>query len=248
MKLAIITDIHGNALALEAVLQDIDARGDIDEIWCLGDMVAMGPDSNEVLDILFARQDVHMITGNHDEAILSLLNEEGHPESYKHTREHHEWIAGRLQPEHAERLKQLPRVLEKEVNGTNILGIHYHIEKHKRQAHIKDEPFYSILEPTLENMERMFGDYPADIICFGHNHPEHLFQTERHIYLNPGALGVSKGDTAPYGIIDLSKPEAAVTIRQVTYDKAAFLKKFETLQVPQREIMFKLFYVGSEDR
>lgn len=245
MKLAVITDIHGNEPALKAVLQEIDTRGDIEEIWCLGDMIAMGPDSNEVLDLLFARPDVQMITGNHDEAILSLLSGEGHPESYKHTREHHGWIADRLNPEHIAKLKKLPRILEKEVNGKRILGIHYHIEETKRQVHIKDEPFYSILEPTLENMEHMYGNYSADIICFGHNHPEHLFQTERHIYLNPGALGVSEGGTAPYGVIEISEnKEAVVTIHQVPYDKEAFLRKFETLQVPQREIMFKLFYIG----
>jgi putative phosphoesterase len=244
MKLAIITDIHGNEPALKAVLHEIDARGDIKEIWCLGDMIAMGPDSNEVLDLLFARPNIHMITGNHDEAILSLIGGEGHPESYKHTREHHEWIANRLNPDHVSKLKQLPRILEKKVNDTRILGIHYHIEMNKRNAHIREEPFYSILEPKIENMEHMYGEYQADIICFGHHHPEHLFQNERQIYLNPGALGVSKGETAPYGIIDLSGPEAIVSIHQVTYDKAAFLQKFETLQVPQREILFKLFYVG----
>ena len=53
------------------------------------------------------------------------------------------------------------------------------------EAHIKEEPFHPILEPTLENMVEMFGDYPADIICFGHNHPEHLFQTDNKIYAEP---------------------------------------------------------------
>lgn len=244
MKLAIITDIHGNEAALSAVLEELDGRGDIEEIWCLGDMIAMGPDSNEVLDLLFGRHDVKMITGNHDEAILSLIAGEGHPESYKHTREHHEWIAERLHPEHVARLAQLPRVLEKEVNGTRILGIHYHIEEHKREAHIQDEPFYTILEPTLENMETMFGEYPADIICFGHNHPEHFFTANGKTFVNPGALGVSKGNTATYAVIDFFENEATVSIHQATYDKAAFLEKFERLQVPQREILFKLFYVG----
>ena len=203
MKLAIITDIHGNELALKAVLQEIDKRGDINEIWCLGDMIAMGPDSNEVLDILFGRSDIQMITGNHDEAILSLLAGEGHPDSYKHTREHHQWIAERLNPNHVAKLKQLPRITEKQINDTRILGIHYHIEETKRQAHIQDEPFYTIQEATLENMQHMFSNYPADIICFGHHHPEHDFQDAGKMYLNPGALGVSKGETAPYGIIDI---------------------------------------------
>jgi len=244
MKLAIITDIHGNAPALKVVLKELDQRGDIDTIWCLGDMIAMGPDTNEVLDLLFSRSNIQMITGNHDEAILSLLAGEGHPETYKHTREHHEWIAQRLKPEHVAKLKQLPRVLEKEVDGNRFFGIHYHIEEDKRQAHIQDEPFYTILEPTLENMEMMYGDYQADIICFGHNHPEHFFQSNGKTYLNPGALGVSKDNTAPYGIIDLSGTKAMVSIHRASYDKEAFLKKFEDLQVPQREILFKLFYVG----
>ena len=174
-----MTDIHGNELALQAVLNEIDAISEVQEIWCLGDMIAMGPDTNEVLDILFERSDVRMITGNHDEAVLSLVLGEGHPDSYKHTREHHEWIANQLSRENIERIQQLPRILTKKINGTTLFGIHYHIEAHLREAPIKEEPFYSILEPTLENVEKMFGDYPADIICFGHNHPKHLFQTDK---------------------------------------------------------------------
>ena len=237
-----MTDIHGNELALQAVLNEIDTINNVQEIWCLGDMIAMGPDTNEVLDTLFARSDVRMITGNHDEAVLALVLGERHPDSYKHTREHHEWIANQLSMENVQRLKQLPRFLSKEINGTTLFGIHYHIEAHLLNASINDEPFYSILEPTLESMERMFGDYPADIICFGHNHPEHLFETEDKIYLNPGALGVSKGCTAPYAIVDFTSIKPEVTIHDTTYDKEKFLEKFERLQVPQREILFKLFY------
>ncbi|MEK4523398.1 metallophosphoesterase family protein [Psychrobacillus sp. FSL W7-1457] len=244
MKLAIITDIHGNELALKAVLHDIDTKQDIDEIWCLGDMIAMGPDTNEVLDLLFSRPDTQMITGNHDEAILSLKKGEGHPESYSHTFEHHLWIANHLSQKNVERLTSLPRVLEKNLNGIRILGIHYHIEEDKRSAHIKDKPFHSILEGTLENMEKMYSTYPADIICFGHHHPQHLFSNEKQIFLNPGALGVSKDTTAPYAIIDVSSNEPSILIHHVKYDKKAFLKKFEELEVPQREILFKLFYVN----
>ena len=104
MKIAILTDIHGNQLALEAVLEKIDQMDNVQEILVLGDMIAMGPDTNEVLNTLFSREEVKMITGNHDEAILSLLSKEGHPESYRHTREHHEWIANQLTEENQIRL------------------------------------------------------------------------------------------------------------------------------------------------
>ncbi|GIN58170.1 hypothetical protein J8TS2_24890 [Lederbergia ruris] len=74
MKFAVLTDIHGNYPALRAVLKEIDRRDDIEHIFCLGDMIAIGPDTNEVLETLFSRKDVSMITGNHDEAVLALVN------------------------------------------------------------------------------------------------------------------------------------------------------------------------------
>lgn len=54
-KVAIITDIHGNNPALQAVLKDIDSQSDVEHIYCLGDMVAIGPDTNAVLAALFER-------------------------------------------------------------------------------------------------------------------------------------------------------------------------------------------------
>ena len=244
MKIAILTDIHGNHLALQAVLEKIDQMENIQEIWVLGDMIAMGPDTNEVLNTLFSRKDVKMITGNHDEAILSLLSEEGHPESYRHTREHHEWIANQLTEENQTRLQALPRVIQRTIDSTRIVGIHYHIEEAKRSSHIKDEPFFSIQEATLENMEKLFGDYPADIICFGHHHPEHFFVDKGKTYLNPGALGVSKDNKAPFAVIDFSQTPPIPEIHHAIYDKAAFLQRLEDLKVPQREILRKLFFVG----
>lgn len=79
MKIGIITDIHGNAPALKAVLQEMDQREEIEGVYCLGDMIGIGPDTNEVLNLLFSRKDIAMITGNHDEAILALLKGEEYP-------------------------------------------------------------------------------------------------------------------------------------------------------------------------
>jgi len=49
MKIGVIADIHGNAPALKAVLNELDKMGDIKHIYCLGDMIGIGPDTNEVL-------------------------------------------------------------------------------------------------------------------------------------------------------------------------------------------------------
>ncbi|HEY6960553.1 MAG TPA: metallophosphoesterase family protein [Gaiellaceae bacterium] len=72
MRVAVISDIHGNLHALEAVLAAVDAEG-VDEIWCLGDTVGYGPHPNECCDLVRARADV-ALCGNHDLAALGTLD------------------------------------------------------------------------------------------------------------------------------------------------------------------------------
>ena len=69
MKRALISDIHGNLEALQAVLADIDAIG-VDEIYCLGDIIGYGPNPCECLDLVMKRCK-STILGNHDQAALS---------------------------------------------------------------------------------------------------------------------------------------------------------------------------------
>jgi diadenosine tetraphosphatase ApaH/serine/threonine PP2A family protein phosphatase len=71
MRIAVISDIHANLHALEAVLADID-RDPVDEIWCLGDVVGYGPKPNECCDLIRDRATVSLC-GNHDLAALGVL-------------------------------------------------------------------------------------------------------------------------------------------------------------------------------
>jgi len=71
MRIAVISDIHSNLHALEAVLTDIDAEAP-DEIWCLGDVVGYGPRPNECADIVRERAAV-VLVGNHDLAAIGKL-------------------------------------------------------------------------------------------------------------------------------------------------------------------------------
>ncbi|MEM1423631.1 MAG: metallophosphoesterase family protein [Planctomycetota bacterium] len=69
MKTAIISDIHGNASALRAVLADIDARGDVDRIVCLGDIIGYGPEPLACVDLV-AERCAWSLMGNHDFGVL----------------------------------------------------------------------------------------------------------------------------------------------------------------------------------
>lgn len=244
MKFAVITDVHGNARALEAVLAEIDAAGDVSHIYCLGDMIAIGHETNEVLGLLFSRSDVSMITGNHDEAVLALAGGREYPRSHLHVLAHHQWIADRMDKRFIERLGNLPRMIREEFNGYRVLFTHYHMEKRKTEAPISDDPFSQIVEPTLGNAEKMFSGHDESMICFGHHHPQHFFHNERTIYLNPGALGCNDKPEAPYAIVEAKHEGFHVTIKKASYDNGAFLEAYEKLQVPERDFILRIFHGG----
>ncbi|HEY2327922.1 MAG TPA: metallophosphoesterase family protein [Gaiellaceae bacterium] len=72
MRIAVLSDIHANLHALEAVLADVDSVGP-DEIWCLGDTVGYGAAPNECCERIRDRADV-MLCGNHDLAVIGTLD------------------------------------------------------------------------------------------------------------------------------------------------------------------------------
>lgn len=242
MKIGVIADIHGNAPALTAVLNEFNKRQDIEHIYCLGDMIGIGPNTNEVLKILFARNDVSMITGNHDEAVLALLKGEEHPLSHSHAKEHHQWIADNMDKGFISKLEQLPRTITLTIEGKSILFSHYHIEQAKLNEHISKDPFSRIAEPSLDNLLSLFKGNEENLICFGHHHPIHFFEGNETIFLNPGSLGCNSKPTASYSVVDIEKYNITVSFEEVSYDNTKFLESYELLRVPERDFLIKIFH------
>ncbi|WP_299095753.1 metallophosphoesterase family protein [uncultured Metabacillus sp.] len=240
--MAIITDIHGNASALKSVLAEIDSRKEIEQIYCLGDMIGIGPDSNEVLHMLFSRDDIKMITGNHDEAILSLAKGEEYPQSHSHARKHHQWILDRMDKSFIPKLEHLPRIIRQNIEGNSILFIHYQIETGKMKEQISNDPFSSIVEPSVENLETLFKQNNEDLICFGHHHPIHYFRGNKAIYLNPGSLGCNHKPAVRYAIVTVSKEKIEINLEETIYDNSSFLESYNKLQVPERDFILKVFH------
>jgi predicted phosphodiesterase len=107
MRCAIISDIHGNLDALEAVLADAAGTGDVDEVWCLGDVVGYGPQPNECIDVLRGRNAL-CVAGNHDWAAIGKMDtSEFNPEASEAAR----WTGEQLTPDHRAYLEALPEQL-----------------------------------------------------------------------------------------------------------------------------------------
>jgi len=104
LRYAILADIHGNLTAFKAVLDDIEGRGGVDEIWCLGDIVGYGPEPVECIALL-KELNHRCIAGNHDWAVVGKLElADFNPEAAAACL----WTAQQLSLSEADYLKELP--------------------------------------------------------------------------------------------------------------------------------------------
>lgn len=73
MRYALVSDIHANLAAFKAVLEDLEAKGGFDEIWCLGDIVGYGPEPHACIELLLS-QNYICVAGNHDWAAIGKID------------------------------------------------------------------------------------------------------------------------------------------------------------------------------
>lgn len=233
-SIAVITDVHGNYPALKAVLDYIDNFEDVEHIYCLGDMIALGPNTNEVLSELFGRSDISMILGNHEDAVLQILNGKKTDED-EEAYLHHKWVGQGMDENFAERLKNLPRWLTVRHYGRTFRFVHYHLDRKEQFIPVDGNP-------TSDKLDALYTGEDIQLVGFGHHHPIHLLYSPNRIYLNPGALGCSREPEARYGIVEITADALKVRLGQVPYDNTEFLKLYEKLQVPARDLILRMFH------
>ncbi len=212
MKLAILSDMHGNLPALEAVLADL-AGQEVDAIYHLGDLVGYNPFPNEVAARV---RDLGLtgVVGNYDLAvaadvpdpIATYLN----PAISEMAKDIYRWTRARVSSETREYLLSLPERLTLEINGLGILLAHgspRHIREYLRPR-LGDEE----LRPVLEAI-------PEAVLCTGHTHLPMVRQVGGKWLINPGSVGFPKdGDyRASYALVAVGE-DLQVEIRRVDYD------------------------------
>lgn len=234
-EFAIITDIHGNSEALKAVLSDIDRESNAAHIYCLGDLVAIGHETNEVLEQLSSRDNVTYVKGNHEEAILNIVNGD-EPGSSGEERAHHYWIAKKMDERYISFLQHMPKSFRETINGKKLLFVHYHLDS--------DEKFLPIdKEPSSTRLDEIYKNDEADLVCFGHHHILHHFKSSSRIYLNPGALGCNHKAVATYALVRVRDDgDIACTVKEVPYTNSNFLKGYFDKNVPGKKTLVSIFH------
>jgi len=234
MRILVISDIHANCTALEAVLND---AGTVDETWCLGDMVGYGPDPNAVVDQVREIPNLTCILGNHDMAVIGKIPFEAFNGDARRTLEQHERV---LTATNMDYLRALPHNLK--VRGQVSI--------------VHGSPRDSVWEYILNTLSaRLNFDHFTTPWCFvGHSHLQCMFQLDQgtdrvnlfpirsgdHVtmlpraILNPGSVGQprDRDPRAAYAIYDSEKN--IWEPRRVMYNIPEVQKRIREANLPEK--------------
>ena len=209
-----LSDVHGNAGALEAVLVDMDHRH-VDRIFCLGDLVGYGPEPNEVIDLVRARG-IQTILGNYDDGIAF---ERGGCGCYYATAKarsigdaSYALTAAAVTADRKAWLRTLPRELRLTVCGHRLHLVH------GSPRRINE---YLLRERDERTFARLAAVEEADVLLFGHTHQAWHRLVGGVLFVNVGSAGRPKdGDPrATYTLLTLRTNAApSIEVVQVPYD------------------------------
>lgn len=216
MKIAIISDIHGNMQALEAVLNDI-RKEKCERIFCLGDLAMAGPEPSRTIEKikeLAQSSDFTIIQGNTDEMIANCNNQ------ILHLLEQNNPIMANaiesdvltLAEEQKNFLRALPEQNESEVESVKILLVHGSPRKN-------NENIFPDLK--IEEVEEMIKGTNADLIFCGHTHVPCGYQTNtKQTVVNVGSVGrpFSQEPKSCYAIAEIKDGQVAIKHNFVEYD------------------------------
>lgn len=128
MKIGIITDIHSNIIALNAVLKEFD-KIQVDKIICCGDIIGIGPNPEEVVQVLMQRKDIlTIVKGNHEKYLLEGLPKNVHDDKRKMSIEeikNHEWTHSQLSQGSKNFIKKLQESNVIQIENKKVYITHY---------------------------------------------------------------------------------------------------------------------------
>jgi diadenosine tetraphosphatase ApaH/serine/threonine PP2A family protein phosphatase len=215
---AIISDVHANMEALDAVLGELLGM----DIYCLGDLVDYGAEPNEVIDTVRERG-VRGLLGNHDSAALTgdtkLFNARAAMSS--------KWTAKKLTDKSKEYLRGLPPELRVSFRDVEAYFTHGS----------PDDRLWEYVDPRTHS--NLFGHYLGKLgvqaIGLGHTPVPYVQVEGSGTVFNPGSVGQPRdGDNrASYAILSLNSGKAQVEVRRVPYDYRATASKIRAAGLPE---------------
>jgi predicted phosphodiesterase len=222
MRYALLSDIHANLPALDAVLVDIDRRADAHAIYHLGDLVGYAPWPDEVVARLHERG-IAGVAGNYDSTVATNYKhcgcryEDPLQEALSHRS--YAWTLEHVSDDTKRRLGALPFRIDLRPLGGHAAGptlTLIHGNQTLNTVYVTEDRS----DDFLAKMGQSIGARRGDVVAFGHTHkPWHRIVDGTH-YVNTGSVGRPKdGDwRAGYVLLSIDASDVRVDIRRVEYD------------------------------
>ena len=246
MRIAILSDIHGNSIALDAVLDDIEAQGAVDGYWILGDMVNQGSDPVGVMERISCLPDARCVMGNTDRYLVkggrrgpSFERVMAKPHLLTQlvsVEQGNGWARGAMSATGwFDWLRDLPfaqRVVLP--NGTRVLGVHASL--------VSDELGFET-NTTNEELSKRFPDCEADLVFAGHTHAEADLTANGTRFVTFGCIANAQTSDrrVKYGILEADESGYELTRRCVEIDCDRVVEAIKIAHHPCEEWLLKFY-------
>lgn len=238
-RIALLSDVHGNSTALEAVLADAESQA-VTDYWFLGDLLMPGTGRRNILDRLEQLPISLQVRGNWEDSLWHALHQKldlTRPSHLYLTKLCH-FVLEEIHPEEIDRMRDLPLQVLTEVAGLKIAVSHHLPDKNwgRELIHIGNQ----------SDFDRLFEGNEAVIAIYGHIHQQFLrYGTGGQLIINPGSIGqpffldatLRQDLRAQYAILEIDETGMKdVDMRRVAYDVEQELARARELQLPYYEI------------
>ncbi|PHD58033.1 metallophosphatase family protein [Bacillus toyonensis] len=245
-KIAVLADVHGNATALKAVIEDSLKEG-VTDYWFLGDLIMPGPGSNDLFEMLDSVNVDTYVQGNWEDSFLDVLNKNIDIDNATdiYVSRLVQYQCENLDKNYINHIKNLPLHITKQVNDLSISISH----------NLQNKNYGGDLWPTnnQEQFDRLFdGDY--DIAIYAHTHHQLLrYSSNDQLIINPGTVGqpfymwnkLNSDLRAQYAILEID--EAGITdvrFKKVFYDVEKEYKNATNKNLPYIDLYRELLETG----
>jgi putative phosphoesterase len=235
LRIAVISDIHGNGFALDAAIADMESRS-IDRIVCLGDTIQGGPQPKETA-LKLRELKIPIVMGNADAWLLAAESDTREPTS-EVQKDVRRWTLSKLSKDDLRFIKGYRSTVE--------------IRLDKRQRllcfHGSPKSFDDILRPDTpqDNWDRFLGQYSPAIMAGGHTHTQQVRKVGEGLFFNPGSVGVVFNALVPdqeyrlypwaeYAILTYTGGLSGLEFRRAHYDLNKFLRIVKSSGSPHSE-------------
>ena len=227
-RIAVISDIHGNYLALDSILNETKNLN-IDKYVFCGDLINEFPFGNKVLDTLRSLDNAYIIKGNREQYLIEYDEEKYEWDNIQF--KNNLFMYNELRPDNLEYIKSLPETLSFKAENVSFKVVHGSVDSINEFIH----------DDSIDRMAEMSEEFKEDVLLLGHSHQRIWYQyINNKLFINAGCCGVSKlnNEHAEYLILTVDVDDVQIEPRNVWFNVDELIEEVKKSGIIEVENVF----------